>query len=102
MLSFSLHEVAHFFPVTAYAQLAVILRYDCDLSNEIAQPSALPKTGTKSWLLRVTQPVVEPHAIVLWHVGRHFVRWFTGGSSATPATTWRGRDTEQYVRLVVR
>jgi hypothetical protein len=102
VLHFSLHEVAHFFPVSTDTQLAVILRYDCDLSNEIAQPSPLPKTGTKSWLPVVTQRVVEAHAIVLWHVGSHFVRWFTGGSSATPATTWRGLDTEQCGRVVAK
>ena len=102
MLHFSLHEVAHFFPVSTDTQLAVILRYDCDLSNEIAQPSALPKTGIKSWLPVVTQSVVEPHAIVLWHVGSHFVCWFTGGSYATPATTWRWLDTEQYGRVVAK
>jgi hypothetical protein len=102
VLYFSHHEVAHFFPVRHYTQLAVILRYDCDLSNEIALPSALPKTGTKSWLPVVTQSVVEPHAIVLWHVGSHFVRWLTGGSYATPATTWRWLDTEQNGRVVAK
>src|ERR1700730_3706449 len=101
-LYFSLHEVAHFFPVRHYTQLAVILPFGCDLSNEISQPPPLPKTGTKSWLLLVTQPVVEVHAIIIPDGMSHFVRCFTGGSSATPATTWRGLDTEQAGRVVAK